>query len=99
MADLKYYDVIIRPLVTEKSMSEMSDKKYAFYVHPDATKIQIKQAIEKMFDGVKVERVNTMNVKGKLKRRGRTSGYTAERKKALVKLTEASKEIVLFQGM
>ena len=99
MADLKYYDVIIKPLVTEKSMSEMSDKKYAFYVHPDATKIQIKQAIEKMFDGVKVERVNTMNVKGKLKRRGRTSGYTAARKKAMVKLTEASKEIVLFQGM
>ncbi|MCL2616365.1 MAG: 50S ribosomal protein L23 [Defluviitaleaceae bacterium] len=99
MADLKYYDVIIKPLVTEKSMSEMSDKKYAFYVHPDATKIQIKQAIEKMFEGVKVERVNTMNVKGKLKRRGRTAGYTAERKKALVKLTEASKEIVLFQGM
>ena len=99
MADLKYYDVIIKPLVTEKSMSEMSEKKYAFYVHPDATKIQIKQAIEKMFEGVKVERVNTMNVKGKFKRRGHTSGYTAARKKALVKLTEASKEIVLFQGM
>ena len=99
MADLKYYDVIIKPIVTEKSMSEMSEKKYAFYVHPDATKIQVKQAIEKMFEGVKVERVNTMNVKGKLKRRGRTSGYTAARKKALVKLTEASKEIVLFQGM
>ena len=99
MADLKYYDVIIKPIVTEKSMSEMSEKKYAFYVHPDATKIQVKQAVEKMFEGVKVERVNTMNVKGKLKRRGRTSGYTAARKKALVKLTEASKEIVLFQGM
>ena len=99
MADLKYYDVIIKPIVTEKSMSEMSEKKYAFYVHPDATKIQVKQAIEKMFEGVKVERVNTMNVKGKLKRRGRTQGYTAARKKALVKLTEASKEIVLFQGM
>lgn len=99
MADLKYYDVVIRPIVTEKSMAEMSEKKYAFYVHPDATKIQVRQAIEKMFDGVKVKRVNTMNVKGKLKRRGRTHGYTAARKKALIQLTEASKEIVLFQGM
>jgi len=99
MADLKYYDVIIKPLVTEKSMANMSEKKYAFYVHPDATKIQIKQAIEKMFEGVKVERVNTMNIKGKLKRRGRSQGYTAVRKKALIQLTAASKEIVLFQGM
>jgi large subunit ribosomal protein L23 len=99
MADLKYYDVIIKPIVTEKSMSEMSEKKYAFYVHPDATKIQVRQAVEKMFEGVKVKRVNTMNVKGKLKRRGRTSGYTAAKKKALIQLTEASREIVLFQGM
>ena len=99
MADLKYYDVIIKPIVTEQSMAEMSEKKYAFYVHPDATKIQVKQAIEKMFEGVKVERVNTMNVKGKLKSRGKTQGYTAERKKAYVKLTAASKETVLFQGM
>jgi len=99
MADLKYYDVIIKPIVTEQSMAKMTEKQYAFYVHPDSTKIQIKQAIEKMFEGVKVERVNTMNVKGKLKRRGKTQGYTADRKKALVKLTEASKEIVLFQGM
>ena len=99
MADLKYYDVIIKPIVTEKSMSEMSEKKYAFFVHPDATKIQVKQAIEKMFEGVKVARVNTMNVKGKLKRRGRTQGYKPARKKALIQLTAASKEIVLFQGM
>jgi len=99
MADLKYYDVIIKPIVTEQSMARMNEKKYAFYVHPDSTKIQIKQAIEKMFEGVKVERVNTMNVKGKLKRRGKTQGYKPDRKKALVKLTEASKEIVLFQGM
>ena len=50
MADLKYYDVILRPLVTEKSMSEMADKKYAFYVNPDANKTQVKEAVDKMFD-------------------------------------------------
>ena len=99
MADLKYYDVILKPIVTEASMQDMAEKKYAFYVHVDATKIQVKEAVEKMFDGVKVERVNTMNVKGKLKRRGRVEGYTAARKKALIKLTEGSKEIVLFEGM
>ena len=99
MADLRYYDVIIKPIVTERSMSEMGEKKYAFYVHKDATKIQIKQAIEKMFDGVKVEKVNTMITHGKMKRRRYVYGRTSDRKKAIVKLTEASTEIVLFQGM
>jgi len=99
MADIKYYDVILRPVVTEKTMNDMADKKYAFYVHPDATKIQIKQAVEKMFDGVKVESVNTMNLEGKIKRRGYTSGRTKKRKKAIVKLTQSSKEIEIFQGM
>ena len=99
MAEIKYYDVIIKPVVTEKTMNDMADKRYTFYVHPDATKIQVREAVEKMFDGVKVAKVNTMNCVGKLKRRGQTSGYTAARKKAIVKLTEASKEIELFQGM
>ncbi len=99
MADLKYYDVILKPVVTEKTMNEMADKKYAFYVHPDATKVQVKEAVEKMFDGVKVAKVNTMNCVGKMKRRGRAAGMTASRKKAIVKLTEASKEIEIFQGM
>lgn len=99
MADLKYYDVILKPVVTEKSMSTMADKKYAFYVHPDATKIQIKQAVEKMFEGTKVESVNTMNLPGKLKRRGYTKGMTNAKKKAIVKLTAESKEIEIFQGM
>ena len=104
MADLKYYDILLRPVVTEKSMNDMSSKKYAFYVHPDATKIQIKEALEKLFDGVEVEKVNTMNKRGKVRRR-RTSqgasaeGRTAARKKAIVQLSADSKEIEFFQGM
>jgi len=99
MADVKYYDVILKPVVTEKSMEGMSDKRYVFYVHPEATKIQVKEAVEKMFDGAKVASVNTMNVVGKVKRRGYTSGRTKKRKKAIVKLTPESKEIEIFQGM
>jgi large subunit ribosomal protein L23 len=100
MADLKYYDVILKPVITERSMAEMQNKKYAFFVHPDATKIQIKQAVEKMFDGAKVEYVNTINLIGR-KKRTRTYKYgtTAKRKKAIVQLKEASKEIEIFQGM
>ena len=61
MADLKYYDVILKPVITEKSMNAMADKKYTFLVHPDATKSQVKEAVEKMFAGTKVASVNTMN--------------------------------------
>jgi len=99
MADIKYYDVILRPVVTEKSMHAMSYKKYTFYVHPEATKSQIKEAVEKMFAGTKVKSVNTINLDGKLKRRGRTMGYTAKRKKAIVALTEDSKDIEIFNGL
>ncbi|MBQ9827786.1 MAG: 50S ribosomal protein L23 [Lachnospiraceae bacterium] len=99
MADLKYYDVILRPIVTEKSMNEMAEKKYSFYVNPDATKSQIKEAVEKMFDGAEVEYVNTMNLQGKKRRRGMTIGKTAAKKKAIVKLTEKSKDIEIFQGL
>jgi large subunit ribosomal protein L23 len=99
MADIKYYDVILKPVVTEKTMNEMSEKKYAFYVHPTSTKIQIKEAVEKMFDGTKVVSVNTMNLPGKKKRRGYTVGKTNKRKKAIVQLSEDSKEIEIFQGM
>ena len=99
MADIKYYDVILKPVVTEKTMNEMADKKYTFYVHTDANKAMIKQAVEKMFEGAKVESVNTLNLVGKVKRRGYTSGRTNARKKAIVKLTEDSKEIEIFQGM
>ena len=99
MANLKYYDIIEKPIVTERSMNDMADKKYAFYVHQDATKSQVKEAVEKMFDGVKVEYVNTMNLKGKKKRRGTAVGKTKDRKKAIVQLKESSKEIEIFQGM
>ena len=99
MADLKYYDVILKPVVTENSMSIMDSKKYTFLVHPDANKIQIKQAVEKMFEGTKVARVNTMNSIGKKKRRGRTVGTTAKTKKAIVWLTEDSKDIEIFEGL
>ena len=99
MADLKYYDVILKPVVTEKSMNSMSEKKYTFLVHPDANKAQIKEAVEKMFEGTKVERVNTMNLDGKTKRRGMTFGKTAATKKAIVTLTDSSKEIEFFQSL
>ena len=65
MADVKYYDVILKPVVTEKSMNAMAEKKYTFLVHTDATKNQIKEAVEKMFEGTKVKSVNTMNQDGK----------------------------------
>ena len=99
MADLRYYDVILRPVVTEKSMTAMAEKKYTFYVHPDATKSQIKEAVEKMFEGTKVARVNTMNLDGKKKRRGMVYGRTAEKKKAIVQLTEESADIQIFEGL
>jgi large subunit ribosomal protein L23 len=99
MADIKYYDVILKPVITEKSMNEMGSKKYTFLVHVDANKTMIKEAVEKMFDGVKVESVNTMNLSGKKKTRGRVTGMTAATKKAIVKLTADSKDIELFTGL
>ena len=99
MADLKYYDIIQQPIITEKSMEAMGEKKYTFIVHTDATKSQIKDAVEKLFEGTRVAKVNTMNQEGKTRRRGRTSGKTAKTKKAIVKLTEDSKEIEIFEGL
>ena len=80
-------------------MAILKEKKYTFLVHPDATKAQVKEAVEKMFDGAKVESVNTMNYSSKPKRRGMIWGKTAKRKKAIVKLTADSKDIEIFQGM
>ena len=88
MADIRYYDVILKPVVTEKSMDIMADKKYTFLVHPEANKAMIKEAVE-----------NTMNNDGKTKRRGRTEGKTVKTKKAIVTLTENSKEIEVFAGL
>jgi Ribosomal protein L23 len=99
MANLKYYDVILRPIVTEKSMNAMSEKKYTFTVHTEATKDQIKEAVEKMFPGTKVAGVNTMNLDGKKRRRGNTVGRTAKSKKAIVKLTADSADIEVFEGL
>ena len=99
MADIKYYDVILKPVITEKSMNQMAEKKYTFYVHPDATKTMVKDAVERMFAGTKVAYVNTMNCDGKKRRRGYIVGRTARTKKAIVKLTEESADIEIFEGL
>lgn len=99
MANIQYYDVIQKPVITEKSMNAMGDKKYTFFVHTEANKTMIKEAVEKMFPGTKVEKVNTMNIDGKRKRRGMVVGTTAKSKKAIVKLTADSKDIEIFQGL
>ena len=99
MASIQYYDVIIRPVITEKYMADMVEKKYTFLVHPEANKTQIKEAVEKMFEGTKVKSVNTINSDGKKKRRGMVVGKTAKTKKAIVALTEESKDIEIFEGL
>ena len=98
MANIQYYDVILKPVITEKSMEDMADKKYTFLVHTDANKTMIKEAVEKMFEGTKVANVNTMNLEGKTRRRGMTFGKTAAKKKAIVQLTEDSADIEIFAG-
>jgi len=92
------YDIIVRPIVTEKSMAEVANKKYVFEVAKDAGKIEIKKAIEEIF-GVKVKSVNTLNVTGKVKRQGVYEGRRASWKKAIITLTEDSKTIEFFEGM
>jgi large subunit ribosomal protein L23 len=99
MANIQYYDVILKPVITEKSMNLMSEKTYTFMVHPEANKTMIKKAVEKMFEGTKVKKVNTLNIPGKKKRRGMVVGTTAKTKKAYVQLTEDSKEIEIFAGL
>ena len=99
MANIQYYDVILKPVVTEKSMELMADKKYTCLVHTEATKSQVKEAVEKMFKGTKVKSVNTMNLDGKTKRRGMTYGKTAKTKKAIVQLTADSADIEIFEGL
>ena len=99
MANVQYYDVILKPVITEKSMNDMADKKYTFLVHTEATKSQVKEAVEKMFKGTKVASVNTMNLDGKTKRRGMTFGKTAKTKKAIVQLTADSADIEIFEGL
>ena len=101
MANVQYFDVILKPVITEKSMADMAEKKYTFLVHPEANKTQIKEAVEKMFAGAKVAKVNTMNNEGKKRRvRGTMQfGKTAKTKKAVVQLTEDSADIVTLEGL
>lgn len=92
------YDIIIKPVVTESSMEAMEHKKYTFKVAPKANKSEIKKAVETIF-GVKVKKVNTMNITGKKKRMGANVGKRSDWKKAIVTLTEDSKEIEFFEGI
>ncbi|MBO5369773.1 MAG: 50S ribosomal protein L23, partial [Clostridia bacterium] len=92
------HDIIIKPIVSEKSMDQLADRKYTFKVAPNANKIEIKRAVEEIF-GVEVEKVTTANILGKVKRMGATSGKRADWKKAIVKLTANSKTIEFFDSM
>ncbi len=95
---MKDYDIIIRPILSEKVYAGIPNKKYAFVVDKRANKTEIKKAVETVF-GVKVRSVNTSNVDGKLKRQGRTQGYTTGYKKAYVALTKDSKGIEFFESL
>ena len=95
---MRAQDIIIRPIITEKSMMGIAEKKYTFEVAKTATKIDVANAVEAAFK-VKVAKVNTVSVRGRLKRQGRTQGYTKSWKKAIVTLTEDSKSIEFFEGM
>ena len=94
---MEFTDVIKRPVITEASVAAMDEKKYTFEVDTRANKTLVKQAVESVF-GVKVEKVNIMNVKPKFKRMGKYAGYTKKRRKAIVKLTSDSKEIQIFDA-
>ena len=101
MANIQYYDVILKPVVTEKTMALMADKKYTFLVHTEANKTQKKETVSKIFPGTKDAVFNSINMDGKNRRvRGTmTFGKTAKTKKAIVQLTEESAEIEIFQGL
>ena len=92
------HDILIKPIITERSMDAAEDKRYTFQVYKTANKYQIKDAVEEVFN-VKVQKVNTMNMRGKLKRQGRTQGRRPNWKKAIVVLSPDSKEIKFFDGM
>ncbi len=92
------HDIIVKPIITERSMEDMNENKYTFVVDKRANKTEIKKAVETIF-GVKVEKVNTMNMLGKMKRQGIHSGRRPSWKKAIVKLTDDSKKIEFFEGM
>lgn len=91
-------DILIRPIITEKSMAGVAKKVYTFRVALEAGKVEIAQAVEELF-GVKVAKVNTLHVHGRFRRVGKNSGYTSDWKKAIVTLTADSKEIEFFNGL
>ena len=93
------YDIIKKPVLTERSYEDMNLRKYTFEVAVNAGKTEIKNAVEEIFEGVKVDSVNTMRIQGKVKRQGRTQGRRPERKKAIVTLKKDSKGIEFFEGM
>lgn len=95
---LTSHDIIRKPVITEKSMAAMAEKKYTFIVHMSANKVQIKKAIEEVF-GVKVEKVQTIRTMGKTKRMGVHVGKRADQKKAIITLAQDSKGIEFFEGM
>ena len=95
---MRTYDIIKKPILSEKTYAGIQDKKYAFVVDKSANKTEIKKAIEEIF-GVKVKSVNTVNVDGKLKRQGKTQGYRNDYKKAYVTLTADSKAIEFFESL
>ncbi len=95
---MKQYDIIIKPLLSEKSYADIPNKKYTFIVAKDSNKVEIKKAVEDIF-GVQVKSVNTSNKKGKYKRQGKTEGYTSDTKKAIVTLKEDSKSIEFFDSL
>ena len=92
------HDIILKPVITENSMAGIADKKYTFKVATDATKVEIAQAVETLFPGAKVAKVNTISVR-RFRRQGMHAGYTAASKKAIVTLTKDSKEIEFFNSM
>ncbi len=96
---MNYHDIIVKPVLTEKSYDMVSEKTYTFIVDKRASKTEIKQAVEAVFDGVKVDRVNTANRLGKIKRQGRYEGRRASTKKAYVTLKKDSKGIEFFDSM
>lgn len=93
------HDIILKPIITEESMTGIMMKKYTFKVAKDANKIEIAKAVESVFPGTKVAKVNTLNVRGQMRRQGANQGYTPSWKKAIVTLTEDSKEIEFFNDM
>ena len=92
-------NIIIRPVITERSMKGLAENKYTFEVAKSANKIEIKKAVEACFPGTKVEKVHTMNVRGRWRQQGRTGGYTASWKKAVITMAEDSKPIEFFEGL